>query len=124
MITRKQYLDFDGNISERAENHRKYYSQFVNDEVKRMVLNQFTLEELQQSFSKDKHFNTTITPLKKWDAIGGFMFSPTTGETLMQPTTMRPVDPKLIEKAGESFTASTSVCIYKEAAQQILEEQK
>lgn len=121
MITRQQYLNDGGSNFDRADLHRKYYGQFVNDEVKRLVLRYFPLETLQQSFAKDKHFNTKLTPLERWDSMGGFAFSRTTGEMLRRPTSTEPIEHRLLKEAGEGFSSSTAVCVYKEAARQILE---
>ena len=103
------------------ENHRKYYAQFVNEEVKRAVLSRWSKEELKKSFEKDQYFNTKITPIGAWDLLGGFRFSVSTGEVLLRPTTSYPIDRKLLDEAGEWFSSATAVCIYKEAARQILE---
>jgi hypothetical protein len=100
--------------------HRKYYGQFVNDQVKTEVLRFIGKTALLKS--KDEYLNDI--PLKKWDALGGFAFSPTTGVMLMKPTYIDPVDIKLIREAAEGVSSSTLVCIYKEAARQIIEELK
>ncbi len=120
IITRQEYLK--ANRIENPNYHREYYAQFVNDEVKRLVLSYFSKEILKQSYEKDEHFNTKLTPIEKWDAMGGWAFSKATGETLRRPTSAEPIDYKLIKEAGEWFSSSTTVCIYKEAARQILEE--
>jgi hypothetical protein len=39
---------------------------------------------------------------------------------IMRPTNIEPVDYQLIKEAGEGVSASTMVCIYKEAARQII----
>ncbi len=113
MFTRQDYMN--DKVS-----HREYYAQFVNEDVKRMVLNMFTLVELENAYRKDEYFNNL--PMKKWDQLGGFVFNSHTGEMIMKPTTISPVDIKLIRELGEGVSASTMVCIYKEAAKQIVED--
>ena len=115
MITRKQYLN-------KEFTHPEYYAQFVNEQVKRAVLYKWTKDELKESFEKDEYFNTKITPIEAWDLLGGFKFSRTTGEMLLRPTTSQPIERKLLDEAGEGYSSSTAVCVYKEAARQILEE--
>lgn len=119
MITRQQYLNADR--KQNPNYHREYYAQFVNDAVKRAVLHRFSIHDLQQSLLEDEHFNTKLTPIEAWDLLGGFKFSKTTGATLLQPTSSDPIEYKLLKEAGEGFSSSTAVCIYKEAARQILE---
>lgn len=106
--------------------HRKYYGQFVNEDVKAVVLHYFTKEVLEESLSKDEHFNDDLTPMKKWDKMTGFVWQVKNGEQIavVQPRTsidMLPIDYKLLKEAGEGYSNSTGVCIYKEAARQILE---
>lgn len=110
MITRQDYMN--------GQNlHRAYYGQFVNDQVKREVLQFIGLPALLAS--TDEHLNDI--PMKKWDALGGFAFG-FQGVMIMKPSTIEPVDINLIREAGEGVSASTMVCIYKEAAKQIIEE--
>jgi len=100
-----------------TENHRKYYSQFVNEQVKNEVLRYIGKEALLNS--KDEHLNDI--PMKKWDSMSGFAFSPTNGDILMKPTSIVPIEYKLLKEAGEGVSCATLVCIYKEAGKQIIE---
>lgn len=120
MITRKQYLQDSSNL------HRQYFGQFVNEGVKQKVLSHFTVEDLKQSLAQDDHFNSNITPLKTWDLMGGFVWRIIRGQqvAVLKPISsfeMLPIDYGLLKKVGEGFSSSTSVCIYKEAARQIVE---
>lgn len=113
MITRAQYMADSSLFNE-------YYGQFVNEGVKRVVLSYFTKEQLIEAIKTDEHLNNL--PMKKWDAMGGFAFRGS--EMIMRPTSIEPVDYKLIKEAGEGVSAATMVCIYKTAARQIIEEAK
>jgi len=99
-MTRKQYMEADGG----TEAHRTYYSQFVTDEMKRRVLTFIGKDKVVES--TDPHFNNI--GLHRWDAIA-------------QPC---PCDvAKLLMEAGDYPTLAGLVCILKEAAQQIREEE-
>ncbi len=119
MYTRKDYMD-------NKIQHREYYSQFVNKEVKRRVINMFGLNTLKKSLAKDEHFNDNLTPMKKWDLLGGWIWTNIRGEQIatMKPSRavdIFPVDYELLKEAGEGISCSTMVCIYKEAGKQIVE---
>lgn len=117
MITRQDYMKDSSNL------HRKYWAQFVNDNVKRYLLSSISKEELLKS--TDPHLNDI--KLARWDALGGFAFSNTTGAILRKPQTtadIEPIEYKLLKEAGEGLSSSAIVCIYKEAARQIIEEAK
>jgi hypothetical protein len=90
---RKDYMN--GKIS-----HREYQAQFVNDNVKRMVIDAIGIERLKKS--KDEHFNDI--PLHIWDNIG----------------LPYGISEKLKE-AGDYYTLAGQVCILKEAGRQLLE---
>lgn len=120
MITRQDYMKDSSKL------HRQYYAQFVNDKVKQRVLDTFGLETLKKSYAKDEHFNTNLTPLKKWDLLGGWSWGVIRGEqiAIIQPrstTDILPVEYSLLKEAGEGLSNSTMVCIYKEAGRQIIE---
>lgn len=91
--TRKQYMNGECTF-------REYYSQFVNEAVKSQVLLTIGKEALLKS--KDGHLNDI--PLKKWDRI-------------------RPHTLNRLHEAGDSPTLAGAVCIVKEAARQIIEEE-
>lgn len=96
MITREQYLR--GEFS-----HREYYSQFVTQGVKDKVLYRLPIETLKAS--TDPHFNDI--QLSIWDS-------------------MMPIWPfyinSRIKQCGDYLTKAGAVCILKEAAKQIIEE--
>ena len=81
--------------------HREYYAQFVNESVKNAVL-RFIGKELIMN-SKDEHFNDI--PLKKWDDISTQDFDLAITFT----------------KVGDGFSLAGKVCVLKEAAKQIKE---
>ncbi len=112
MTTRTEYMQGDT-----SSKHRQYYAQFVNEAVKQRVLNYFSKEDLTIALGQDEHLNNLS--IKKWDLMGGFAFRGS--EMIMRPSNIEPVDIKLIREAGEGASASTMVCIYKEAARQIVE---
>ena len=91
-LKRKDYLD--GKVS-----HEDYYGQFVNDNVKRIVLSYIKLEDIKNS--TDEHMNDI--PLCKWDQI---KFN-NCGIT------------KKMEEAGDYLTLAGIVCIAKYAARMI-----
>lgn len=97
MITRQDYVN-------QKATHREYYGQFVCDRVKSWVLQTFTKQELMQSTDP----NLNDLPTEKWDRV---IPSPVPF-TLVSRMTM----------VGDYVTLGGLVCIAKEAAQQIIEE--
>lgn len=95
MFSRSDYLA--GECS-----HREYHSQFVNETIKQNVLEFVGLERLMQS--KDEHLNDI--PLEIWDDIPVYNVS------------------KKMKEAGDYLTLAGKVCICKEAAKQIIEQNK
>jgi hypothetical protein len=96
MITRKDYLENSSKL------HRAYYAQFVtNDHKNRVRL--IGLDRILES--KDKNFNDI--PLDEWDRR---VISPVPLDTV-----------KLMKECGDYPTRAGSVCILKEAAQQIVD---
>ena len=99
--------------------HRRYYGQFVDDEVKRVVLLCIGIERLKES--ADSHFNDI--PIRNWDRMvllpylmrgdDGKTFSP--GGYMSKAMT-------LAEGSAVSASLAECVCIYKEAARQLVEE--
>lgn len=112
MYTRQDYLN--GKVD-----HQKYYSQFVNEDVKNEVLNFIGKNNLLDN--TDKHLNNI--PLKKWDALAGYCFD-YQGNITERPSSIKPIDYSLLKEAKESVSASVLVCIYKEAARQLIKELK
>lgn len=96
MYTRKDCLD-------QKCSHREYYAQFVTDEERARVARHFGKAKLLAS--TDPHLNDI--PLRHWDAL-----SPGP----------KAVSEKLLA-AGDYSTLAGWVCIYKEAARQIIEEE-
>lgn len=120
MFTRQDYLA--GKVS-----HRNYYGQFVNEEVKNKVLQVFDKDILTCSYKNDEYFNDSLTPMKQWDKMGGFVYRIIRGEQIavIHPTSIqdiKPVNYTLLKQTGEGASNSTMVCIYKEAARQIVEQ--
>jgi hypothetical protein len=96
-ITREQYLKGNG-----EQNHRAYYSQFVNPSIKETVKNTVGIDALLKS--NDPHLNDI--PLKIWDNMM------TSG-----------VNDKML-KLGDYLTLAGKVCVLKEAARQLIEERR
>jgi hypothetical protein len=94
-ITRTQYLN-------KEATHREYYSQFVTAGVIQRVKG-FKLETLIKG--KDEHFNNI--PLALWDSL--------------MPVVPFEINSKLKE-CGDYATKAGVVCILKEAAMQIVEQ--
>lgn len=105
MITRKEHMarEYVDNATAMAR-HREYYSQFVTPEVKRLVLRGIGRKELLRS--TDPHLNDI--ELDRWDRLAYQIDS---------------VAVTLLHEAGDSFSLGTGVCILKEAAKQIIEEE-
>lgn len=106
--------------------HREYYAQFVNEATRARVLQSFSIETLRKSYAQDEHFNTKLTPMKTWDAMGGYVWRVIHGEqvAVQQPRTsadILPIDYTLLRETGEGASNATLVCIYKEAARQLVE---
>lgn len=94
MHTRKQYLAGDCT-------HSEYYGQFVDEGIKQEVLRKIGKTRLEKS--KDLHLNDI--PLRLWDT---FPLHARTNQ--------------LLKQAGTYGTLSDVVCIYKQAAKQIIKE--
>ena len=93
MFSRAQYMN-------KECTHSEYYGQFVTDAVKQSVL--FTIGKDAIVKSNNPHFNDI--PLKKWDLLSF------------------PVSSQKMKQAGDYLTLAGKVCIAKEAARQIKEE--
>jgi hypothetical protein len=102
MYTRQNYLN-------KKCSHREYYSQFVNEAVRRRV--QYCIPKDKLLACKDlENFNDI--PLAKWDMI---LTSTFLGLGAIK---------KKLKEAGDSSTLAGLVCIAKEAAKQIVENEK
>lgn len=95
MITRREYMD-NPSIT-----HREYYGQFVTDHIKQYVRKNIGVSRLLKS--EDEHMNDI--PLGIWDALPHTLY----------------IGNKFKE-AGDFSTAAGYVCLYKEAARQIVEQ--
>lgn len=91
--TRQQYMSHECS-------HRDYYGQFVTEQVKSRVLRVIGKESIQAS--TDEHLNDI--PLRLWDALG-----PVGNSAQWEAT------------EGDWPSMAGRVCIYKEAAKQLLE---
>lgn len=96
MITRSQYMN-------REATHREYYAQFVSEGMKRGLRRHMMAAILD---SKDENMNDI--PLRKWDAAG----------YLANNFYIR----KMMQERRDFLTEAGIVCILKEAARQIQEE--
>lgn len=94
MIERQKYIN--GEVG-----HREYYGQFVNDTIKARLLHYIGKKQLLES--KDKHFNDI--PLWMWDRIDNGNLGLT----------------QALRISGDYITKASLVCIFKEAARQIVE---
>lgn len=117
MITRKQYMD--NSSADNFDWFAAYYSQFVNEQVKKAVLNKFgSVEKLATCFAKDKHLNNL--PLHLWDQLIGYDGS---GNFNSRNNPFYAIlDRGLLKEAGEGWSASTGICIAKQAARMMVEE--
>ena len=95
MKTREDYLN------EKCT-HKEYYSQFVTEDIKKMVVNAFGVENLKLALSHDEYMNTI--PLKMWDRLSYSV-------SIM----------KQMRAHGDYQTLAGTVCTLKEAARQVVE---
>ena len=95
MFTRKQYMA-------KECTHREYYGQFVTDDTRQTVLQSIGRSKLENSI--DPHLNDI--PLQQWD----HMYLPPLGCSM--------------KEAGDWLSMAGKVCILKEAARQILDEEE
>jgi hypothetical protein len=97
MKTRQQYLS--GECT-----HEEYYNQFVDERVKRIVLNRFKKEDLIKAYERNQSFNAF--PLPVWDSLA-------------QNIRFKSED---VKATGDYLTLAGSVCILKAAARLIVTE--
>jgi len=112
-ITRTQYMNSlpKYGTAESKDAHRAFYAQFVTPATLELVESRIGLKAIQSS--NDPHFNDI--PLAKWDAIWIRRIG---NRMRIYPGA---IVEALLKEAGENNSASTGVCILKEAAQQIKE---
>lgn len=105
MLTRKEHMarEYVDDATAMAR-HREYYSQFVTPKVKQLVLRRIGRKELLRS--TDPHLNDIRLAL--WDRL---------------VCQIDGVAVTLLREAGDSLSLGTGVCMLKEAARQIIEEE-
>lgn len=92
MFTRKQYMN-------KEITHRKFFAQFVDDNIKQDVLNSIDLKSLLES--TDEHLNDI--PLKKWDNLAGYVFS-RANDIIRKPSCIEPELLKKLKETGEGVS--------------------
>lgn len=95
--TRQDYLG-------RKCTHRQYYAQFVGARERQLVSFRFGVDYLKAALVKDEHLN--VIPLSSWDRLS------------LQVD--RHAD---MRAAGDYQTLASAVCILKEAARQVCEQE-
>lgn len=103
--TRKQYI-----INKECDHHT-YWSQFVTEGVKELVLQQIPKEELMASV--DPHFNDI--PLERWDRMHAWVPQHVQQAISESNASMYPPG------TPGGYSLSDMVCLLKEAARQIVE---
>ena len=101
MITRKEYMGQDMSGTDREWTHREYYAQFVDAGAKERLAD--WLPRLLKS--TDEHLNDI--PLHVWDDLGP-----------------PPESHAMFKECGDNPTMAGYVCIWKEAARQLMEESR
>lgn len=114
MITRKEYMEHSGEPGF----HNRYFGQFITKETTQAVLKHIGEKSLLES--TDEHLNDI--PLSRWDALVGYPGD--NGAVAPRWNCRLPTNRKAIEAAGEWVTASTLVCIAKQAAREWLERER
>jgi hypothetical protein len=99
-MTREEYLNSDSPTA-----HQEYYSQFVTDATRSLVVSWIGLDKILAS--KDEYFNDI--PLARWDSLCA----------LLPPGTAQ-----RLRERGDYLTLADAVCICKCAARMIREEHK
>ncbi len=80
----------------------------------------FTIETLRQSYEKDPHFNTSLTPIRVWDSATGIKVP--VGQTTLPPIAIGGgIWPLLSAHGITSIAQSQAVCLLKTAAKMLLE---
>lgn len=101
-MLRSEYMNGQG---DKTLLHRQYYAQFVTDNVRALVLH--TIGRSRLISSTDAHFNDI--PLQRWDAM-----------VRMLP----PSVPAALKSCGDWLSLGGGVCVLKEAARQIVENEE
>lgn len=100
IFTRNEYMA--ASLIDGPAAFRRYYGQFVCDQHKDILASRIGLDRLLAS--TDKHLNDI--PLHLWDNLPGI------------------VSASKLKAAGDYLTLAGKVCIYKEAARQMIESAK
>ena len=88
--------------------HREYYAQFVNEQVRALVLRSFGRSALIECYKRDRAFNTPNMPLRQWDVLVSALPYGIVEQ---------------LKEAGDWLSQGTGVCILKEAARQVAEQE-
>ena len=97
LITHKQYMDGEST-------HREYYAQFISPWLKSSLAKHFGVGRIKKHIATGNDIShKDRIPLKKWDSIANWV------SVRMEPY-------------GDFLTLAGQVCILKEAAEQIAEE--
>jgi len=107
-MLREEYMAVS--LEEQPAAHRQYYAQFVTPMIKQLVLTHFDSATLVKSYKRDAFFNTSLTPMKEWDLLGSCVGYK---KDIVQK----------LKECGDYLTQAGWVCILKEAARQIVEEE-
>lgn len=86
--------------------HYEYYSQFVTEGMKSVILNKYSKEKLKEKFAEDQHLNNI--PLKWWDSF----------ELLFQRN-IASTNKRL--NGQNTWSSAEHTCAMKAAAKQIIE---
>ena len=79
----------------------------------------FTLKTLRESYAKDEHFNTSLTPMRKWDDASGVYAAP--GRPTVPPSmTGYGLAPFLYAHGVNWVAQSQAVCLLKTAARMLV----
>lgn len=106
--SRKQYI-----ITKECD-HRTYWSQFVTDGVKELVLRHIPKEKLMAS--EDPHFNDI--PLQRWDRLHALVPQYVKNAICDSNASMYPPGTE------GGYSMSDMTCLLKEAARQIVERER
>lgn len=109
MLTRQDYMKDSSKL------HRQYFAQFVDDTIKKEVLESIGIDRIKAS--KDEHLNDI--PMHLWDRMTGFAFSGS--QMIRKPYSIRKELHDKLKETGEGVSCAGLVCIYKECAKQIKE---
>lgn len=105
---------------ENRVSHREYFAQFVNENVLDAVRKEIGLPALLAS--TDEHLNDI--PLRKWDILAGAYYPSAHSAEPIYPRSSGPISSKALQQAGEGINLGALVCVYKEAAKQLIESER